>query len=70
MIVYRVQQCACCTEIEEMEEEPVVLVNLLLMRPCSRRAGTIWRLPECDLAVTMEIQALPTLGPSVWMDFC
>jgi hypothetical protein len=59
MVVYRVQQCACCREIVELEEEPVVLVNLLLMRSCSRRAGTIWRLPECDLVVTMEIQVLP-----------
>lgn len=61
MIVYRVQQCACCTEMEEMEEEPVVLVNLLLMRPCTQRAGTVWKLPECDLAVTMEIQVCAPL---------
>ena len=56
MIVYRVQQCACCAEVEEMEEEPVILVNLLLMRPCARRAGPAWSLPEGELAVTMEIQ--------------
>ena len=56
MVVYRVQQCACCVEMEEMADEPVILVNLLLMRPCIRRAGTVWTLPEGDLAVTMEIQ--------------
>lgn len=61
IIVYRVKQCSCCTEVEGMDEQPVMLVNLLVIRPCARRAGAIWKLPEGELAVTMEIQVFFSL---------
>lgn len=33
-----------------------MLVNLLLGRPCARRSGFLWRVPEGDLVCTMELQ--------------
>lgn len=56
MVVYRVKECACCSELDELEAGQVMLVNLLLARPCARRSGMLWRLPEGDLACTMELQ--------------
>lgn len=56
VVVYRVKQCACCTELEDVEPGGVMLVNLLLARPCARRSGFLWRLPEGDLVATMELQ--------------
>lgn len=35
-VVYRVKECSCCSEIEEMEPGQAVVVNLLLARPCAR----------------------------------
>jgi hypothetical protein len=54
--VYRVCECSCCKEIEGMQPGEVVLVNLMLMRPCTRRSGFAYRLPEQPLACTMELQ--------------
>eukprot|EP00892_Ulva_mutabilis_P003904 jgi/Ulvmu1/1886/UM012_0043.1 len=56
LVVYRVKECACCAEVEELEAGEVMLVNLLLARPCARRSGFLWRVPEGDLVATMELQ--------------
>lgn len=61
VVVHRVKPCACCSEIEDMEDGEVMIVNLLVARPCARRSGFLWRLPEGDLVATMELQvATPT----------
>lgn len=56
IVVYRVQACRCCDDIEDLEPGEVFLVNLMLCRPCAEVAGFAYRVPEGRLACTMELQ--------------
>jgi hypothetical protein len=56
IVIHRVKECACCTEIDGFERGSVVIVNLALMRPIARRTGLVYPLPESPLVCSCEIQ--------------
>lgn len=56
LIVHRVKECSCCTEIDGFARGSVVVVNLALMRPTARRTGLLYALPDSALVCTYEIQ--------------
>ena len=56
IVVYRVKDCAACSEIEGLKAGDITIVNLMLMCPPARRLGLQYRLPEQVITCTYEIQ--------------